>query len=573
MVWCAAAMLVGLALPAHAQAASLSLSPNAATHKVGETFAVTVRVSSSDQAINAASSTIRFPTDKLQVVGLGKSNSIIDLWVREPAYDNTQGRVTFEGIVLNPGYQGASGSLITISFRAKAIGTASVTFASASVLANDGKGTNILTAFDNADFTIAPTVAGPTAPESSSPTQVIGAPAAVSVASTTHPDPNKWYSNSNPAFSWVNPSGTLAARILSDHEPTTTPSTQARTGLSSWTYQNVDDGVWYFHLRLQNSYGWGAVSHFRFQIDTVAPQPFTIKFTNSADTTNPTPTVTFATTDQTSGIAYYRLKIGDAPALTVAPADLAADGSYTLPPQTPGHHTLVVQAFDQAGNYAVAAQDFDIAPLNQPQLTQYPSELAPSDDLVVKGTTYPSATVRLTLQPQSGATVSETVTSDAQGNFTVVWPKKLDSGTYQFEVQAMDQNGAQSTPTDARTVLVREKPFLRIGQLAISYLTLVVTFASLLLMLIFVVSYAVIKVRHLRKTLRREVGRAETVLHRSFRELREDIAAQLKLLERVQNKRELTAEEAKLMRHFQKVLNETEQVVDKEMEHLEKDIG
>ena len=106
--------------------------------------------------MNAASGVISFPTDKLGVVSVSKTNSVMNLWVQEPTFSNTRGTVNFEGIALNPGYTGSQGTIITITFRTKSAGQANIKFSSGSVLANDGVGTNILIGFSNANITIQP---------------------------------------------------------------------------------------------------------------------------------------------------------------------------------------------------------------------------------------------------------------------------------------------------------------------------------------------------------------------------------------------------------------------------------
>ncbi len=135
-------------------AATLSLSPSTGTRSVGSSFSVSIYVGSSDQAMNAVSGVISFPSNKLSVVSLSKSGSIVGLWAQEPTFSNNAGTINFEGIVLNPGFTGAAGKVLTITFQAKSIGSTALSFSSGSILANDGSGTNILTGMRNASFTI-----------------------------------------------------------------------------------------------------------------------------------------------------------------------------------------------------------------------------------------------------------------------------------------------------------------------------------------------------------------------------------------------------------------------------------
>ena len=63
------AAVIFAALPAVASAATLYFSPSSGSHAVGTTFPVNIYVSSADQAMNAASGVISFPSDKLEVIG------------------------------------------------------------------------------------------------------------------------------------------------------------------------------------------------------------------------------------------------------------------------------------------------------------------------------------------------------------------------------------------------------------------------------------------------------------------------------------------------------------------------
>src|SRR3989344_2949948 len=141
-------------VPLSAQAATLNFSPPSGTYNVGSTFSVNVNVESANQAMNAASGIVSFPWDKLEVVSISKQGSIFSLWPAEPSFSNSAGTVSFEGIVLNPGYIGASGKILTLTFRARNTGQANVSFSSGSVLANDGTGANILNGLRVAVFTL-----------------------------------------------------------------------------------------------------------------------------------------------------------------------------------------------------------------------------------------------------------------------------------------------------------------------------------------------------------------------------------------------------------------------------------
>jgi len=150
-----AGLIVGL-FPVVTFAASLTFSPQSGTYTAGSKITVNVYVSSADQSMNAVSGTLSFPTDLLSVSSISKSSSIISLWTIEPNFSNNAGSVNFEGIVLNPGFIGSNGKIISVTFTARSVGTANIAFNSGSVLANDGTGTSLPTTLGKAQFTIIP---------------------------------------------------------------------------------------------------------------------------------------------------------------------------------------------------------------------------------------------------------------------------------------------------------------------------------------------------------------------------------------------------------------------------------
>ncbi|MEK7625624.1 MAG: cohesin domain-containing protein, partial [Patescibacteria group bacterium] len=293
--------------PSSAHAASLYFSPSSGSKQVGTTFTVSVFVSSADQAMNAASGVLSMSSDLLQVVSISKAGSIFSLWAQEPSF--TASSVNFEGIVLNPGYTGSSGKLLTITLKAKAVGEAALSFSGGSVLANDGSGTNILTGMGSANFALNVKSLAPAAGQSTSPLEAAGVPTAPRIYSSTNPDSEKWYANSNPKFSWTMGPDITGVSIFGDHDSNTNPGSTSDGLFSNKTYNSVEDGVWYFHLRLRNRYGWGAISHFKFRIDTARPSSFDIVKVEGADDTNPAVSFLLKATDELSGVDYYEMQV------------------------------------------------------------------------------------------------------------------------------------------------------------------------------------------------------------------------------------------------------------------------
>ncbi len=260
--------LCAFLIPSFVSAATMRIAPAAASVTVGGTASIAIQVTSADQPMNAASGIVHFPADSLQVVSLSKSGTIISLWAQEPSYSNSAGTINFEGAVLNPGFTGSNGTVLTITFKAKSAGVAPITIGSGSVLANDGSGTEILTSVSGGNMSVtaaapAPAVT-PSAPASPTAARLV-------ITSTTHPDAEKSYRAPVVHLAWNNPPGTEAVRILYDKNQGTTPSVTYDPPIESKEIE-PGDGTWYFHAQARSGGGWGPVTHFKFTIDPNAPE-------------------------------------------------------------------------------------------------------------------------------------------------------------------------------------------------------------------------------------------------------------------------------------------------------------
>lgn len=331
-----------LLLPAVVSAASLALTPGSGSYPVGSTFTVSV-TASSETPLNAVSGVVAFPANILEVVSLSKNQSVISLWVQEPTFSNSLGTVQFEGVAPNPGYHGALGNILGVTFRVKAEGLSLLTFSAGSILANDGEGTEILSSKGSATFTLMP-LALPS-PVVASPTADRAIPQPV-VVSATHKN-GEWSNLTEGTFTFTYPSEVTSLRLLVDEHPTTIPVVTYTPPISSRTIKDLVEGVSYLHVQYKTADGWSDVLHYKLQIDTLSPDPVVI--------TEVTPgTFTFATNDASAGIARYEVSIDDDGVTTVD----ATTPTYTPVSPVVGTHTLTVRAIDIAGNSTVSTYSF-----------------------------------------------------------------------------------------------------------------------------------------------------------------------------------------------------------------------
>ena len=335
------------------QAATVYLAPSLGTYSVGSTVNMGVYLTSADQAMNAASGVVTFPTDKLQVISLNRGGSVFDFWVQDPSYSNSEGTVRYEGVVLNPGYQGSAKKILTITFKVKAVGTASLAFKQVSVLANDGQGTNILKAAGSAQLVLTAAGQAPTEP---APTAKASGPVPV-ITSPTHPSEDAWYADFNPVFNWAVPSGATGVSLVLDEGATTTPGSESDGLFNSYIFKGTTDGTWYAHVRFRVGTIWGATGHRRVHIDTQKPDKLNVARLQGVDDKG-TATFQFDATDTLSGIDHYQITIDGR-----APLGWRDEGShqYKTPSLTPGDHTMVVAVYDRAGNWLSNTATFNVA--------------------------------------------------------------------------------------------------------------------------------------------------------------------------------------------------------------------
>lgn len=140
--------------PTIAFGAVLSLEPSQGEYNLGDVFLVEIRLDSQGEYLNAAEVYLTFDPEILQVKDFSQGNSILTLWVKEPAFSNKQGSISFTGGIPG-GYQGVNGILGKIVFQAKQLGYTEVRFGDNSqLLLNDGLGSQAVLETHGAVFNI-----------------------------------------------------------------------------------------------------------------------------------------------------------------------------------------------------------------------------------------------------------------------------------------------------------------------------------------------------------------------------------------------------------------------------------
>jgi len=326
--------------------ASLYLQPQSGSFVVGSTFTVSIYLNTGGDNINTVEADLVFPPDKLQVVSPTIGNSFFKIWFGTPTYSNITGTLNFRGGVPSPGINTSNGLITTITFRAKTTGGATINFTDKSkVLLDDGRGSNILTSKTGANLSL-----------------ILPPPGGPAVSSPTHPDQNKWYGNSSPYFAWDS-NGVRGYSYILNKEPVDVPDDIVDGTDSKTNYKDLEDGTWFFHIKALGSGSWGGSTHYQVLIDKTPPALFPITIEPSDRTASRQPVIIFETTDKTSGIDHYEMKLLNVSRSIVTPEAreelskaltpffIEANSPHLTQPLDLGEYDLIIRAYDKAQNF------------------------------------------------------------------------------------------------------------------------------------------------------------------------------------------------------------------------------
>ncbi len=313
----------------------LSFSPRISSFVENSTFDISILMDTKGVSINSLEVRINFDKNKLEIVKPSSGLSLIGLWIEPPGYDNTRGTASYVGVILN-GVTTSSGLVGTITFRAKKIGKAIVSFSSNSkVLLNNGQGTEAQMDLGRAEYTI-----------------LTKAPEGVNIFSDTHPFQSEWYNNNSPVVSWDRDFGVSGFSYILDNKPSTIPENTIMTDETSKSFENLTDGLFYFHIKANKNGAWGTTGHFLIRIDTAPPADFKpeVNYLVAAVNLAERALVSFFTTDNLSGIDHYEVGVIDrSQPATVSPIFVQSESPFQVP-ITSDNLSVVVRAIDKAGN-------------------------------------------------------------------------------------------------------------------------------------------------------------------------------------------------------------------------------
>ena len=314
----------------------VSPSPRSGSFTEGSVFEVPIVLNTKGASINGIDIHIDFDPDKLSIIRQSNGTSIINVWAEPPQYDNTTGTASYVGVIPS-GITTESGFIGTITFKARGSGQTKVTISSNSrILLNDGLGTNTVLDSGTAIYDILPKP-----------------PEGVRVYSETHPFQDSWYNNNSPILSWDRSLSVDGFSYILDNKPGTIPDNIADSNDTATSFENLKDGLWYFHIKARKNGVWGTSGQFLMRIDATPPAIFKpeANYLMAVAVVVERTLVSFFTTDNLSGIDHYEVGVIDATQSTTAsPVFVQSESPYQVPLTEGSKLTVMVRAVDKAGN-------------------------------------------------------------------------------------------------------------------------------------------------------------------------------------------------------------------------------
>jgi hypothetical protein len=263
--------------------------------------------------------------------------------------DQPNGIFSFGAFTLSSHANGVA-PLAVLTFRAKKPGKAYIQLTTTSRLLSAGE--DQLGSVGRLNITIGETVV-PSQPQPI-PAEEVPDKLVISLRSTTHPDPELWYTASTVAADWVVLGKIVKKTYIGFNE---SPEGRAETPVyntTGTTFTAPTDGVWYVHLGVDLKDNTHETADLRVQIDRTDPRPIAPNVDQTLVPASIPNMLRYGTVDDASGIARYEVYIDN----KLVTSTLSTE--YKLVNQSVGRHQVLVKAFDRAENSVSGKTEFEV---------------------------------------------------------------------------------------------------------------------------------------------------------------------------------------------------------------------
>lgn len=269
-------------------------------------FKIEVSVNKESSLPKAIEGLINFNSDSFELIDIVENNSAIEKWIIAP-YLNENNQISFSGI-FNSNIDDDI-LLFNLIFKKINTGELNLVIDSGIILAEQD------TLYD---------------------LELIKKPSIFNVKSPTHPNAETWYSNKNVKLVWDIPSDAKTVKILIDEKEDSYPTIEYSDPVIKEKEIDLDDGIWYFHIRYFGDDGWSPVEHRKIMIDTEKP--------NFSDVTVKKDSIEFFAEDDLSGVELYELIIPSSNQKYYTDKT-----NFKLPKS--GKYNIILRGYDKAENY------------------------------------------------------------------------------------------------------------------------------------------------------------------------------------------------------------------------------
>jgi hypothetical protein len=553
-------IIISLFIYTKAQAADIFLVSDNLNPLVNQTFNISVYTNTKDVNINNIEAKISYSKDLVEVISVNNSPSIFSIWVEPPNFSNTTGLISFNGGLPTPGYKGNMGKIINISLKAKKTGIAEISFPSASIYANDGMGTNVITEKRGLSLKINQA----TAPEVIKDIVVDNLPPMPIITSGDIPNQESWSSLTSARFSWDLPKDVTLVQLLLNNSPNSTPTINYTPPIKERYLENLKDGIYYLHVRFKNENGWGKIAHRKIKIDTTGPKDIQVKYEILP---NDLISLSISSKDVGSGINKYRILING----LVVKEHLTNDDKtdIILPPHQSGKYDVEIIAYDKVGNLSEKIVNIDFPITKIPQVEKYTEMIVKREKIEIIGTSYPEEDVRISLKIEGQDKEEYIVRTDSDGKFTFTSDIIEKTGLTSFYLEAIRSDGVISEQSNKYFVTVEKTDFVKTGLITIEVLLILIPILILLVILIYIALHLFYRIKKTKRRLMTDLKATETDIHKIFRLLKEDAKKVLDIFENTNIKRNIDEDEKENIRLLSKDIKEAEDYFAKRIKTIE----
>lgn len=357
--------LVLLVVPFSAGAAgnaTMNLSDSTISVEQGDQFDITVSVNANGEELDTVRSVVTYDPNILSATNVSLTGEF-DRSAPGNYRDNVNGKVSWGGFTLE-GPVTSTSKVITITFSAVGQGNAKISLSADSRAISNGEEKINLGSLGSASVTVT---------EATTAEPGVGL---VMISSDTHPEEDGWYAKNSATLSWETLEGdddisayyyTLGDSVEDE------PVTYLSGSTTEVTINDIEDGVHYFRIKgVQADGKETSVTTRTVKVDVTAPNPFELTAQEDQLVEGESLWLTFATTDETSGVLQYQMAINESEyQVQVSPLEITD--------LTAGTYFFRVAALDRAGNATYQGRSIRVYPegteLDRPEGYEETSEI------------------------------------------------------------------------------------------------------------------------------------------------------------------------------------------------------